>query len=82
MREPLEEPDAEQPTRYRCRLCANLTRFDVIERKRTRSFHHFTIGGMLRVEEEDVLERDIEEVRCRWCNTSENVEEIPALEVE
>jgi hypothetical protein len=37
---------------------------------------------MLSVEEEEVLERDIEEVRCRWCNSSRNVEEMPALEVE
>jgi hypothetical protein len=67
-----------QPARYRCTLCGNLTRFDVIERKRSRAFYHFTIGGLLTVEEEEVLEREVEEVRCRWCNTSANVEEVPA----
>jgi hypothetical protein len=71
-----------QPVRYRCTLCGNLTRFDVVERKRTRAFYHFTIGGMLTVDEEEVLERDVEEVRCRWCNTSDNVEEVPAGDVE
>lgn len=69
-------------TRYRCGLCGNLTRFDVLERKRTRSFFHFTLGGMLRVEEEEVLEREVDEVRCRWCNTADHVEEVDALEAE
>jgi hypothetical protein len=60
--------------RYRCGLCGNLTRFDVYERKRTRSFYHFSVGGMLRVEEEEVLEREVDEVRCRWCNSAEHVQ--------
>jgi hypothetical protein len=68
--------------RYRCTLCGNLTRFDVVERKRTRSFYHFTLGGLLRVEEEEVLDSDIEEVRCRWCNSASNVEEVAPLEAE
>ena len=72
----------EQPVRYRCTLCGNLTRFDVIERKRSRSFYHYTLGGLLSVDEEEVLERDVEEVRCRWCNTSSGVEEVPALEAD
>jgi hypothetical protein len=63
-------------------LCGNLTRFDVLERKRTRSFHHYTLGGLLSVDEEEVLEREVEEVRCRWCNSADNVEEVPALEVD
>jgi hypothetical protein len=54
----------------------------VVERKRARSFYHYTLGGMLSVEEEEVLEREIEEVRCRWCNSAQNVEEVPALEIE
>lgn len=64
------------PARYRCTLCGNLTRFDVLERKRTRSFYHYTLGGLLEVEEEDVLEREVEEVRCRWCNSATNVEKV------
>ena len=43
-------------TRYRCSACGNLTRFDVVGTRRTRAFHHYTIGGELTVEEEDVLE--------------------------
>ena len=65
---------ADAPVRYRCTLCGNLTRFDVVERKRTRSFHHYTLGGLLTVEEEEILEREIEDVRCRWCNSSSGVE--------
>ena len=72
----------ERPTRYRCTACGNLTRFDVVERRRTRSFHHFTIGGLLRVEDEEVLEREVEEVRCRWCESSSNVVEAAALETD
>jgi hypothetical protein len=68
--------------RYRCTLCGNLTRFDVVERRRTRTFHHYTLGGLLTVEEEEILEREIEDVRCRWCNSSTNVEEVPALPAE
>jgi len=70
------------PQRYRCRLCGNLTRFDVVERRRTRAFHHFTIGGLLRVEEEEVLEREVESVSCRWCNSPDHVEAVGALEAE
>ncbi len=71
--------DAE-PVRYRCTLCGNLTRFDVIERKRSRSFYHYTLGGLLSVEEEEILERDVEEVRCRWCNSSQGVEQVEVFE--
>jgi len=74
-----EEP---QPARYRCTLCGNLTRFDVIERKRSRAFYHFTLGGMLSIDEEEVLEREVEEVLCRWCNSSAHVEQVAPLGVE
>lgn len=66
--------------RYRCELCGNLTRFDVVESKRTRSFYHYSIGGILRVESEEVLEGQVEEVVCRWCNSSDRVIEVPAAE--
>jgi transposase len=58
---------------FRCEACGNKTRFDVIESKRVRSFHHFTLGGEDNVEEEEVLEHTVESVVCRWCG-SENVE--------
>jgi len=66
----------EATARYRCTLCGNLTRFDVVESKRTRSFYHYTLGGLLSVEDEEILASDVEEVSCRWCNSSANVEEV------
>jgi hypothetical protein len=56
--------------RYRCTACGNLTRFDVVATRRTRSFYHYTIGGDLRVEDEEVLHSVVEEVVCRWCTAS------------
>lgn len=61
------------PTRYRCTACGNLTRFDVVAIRRTRSFHHFSVGGELTVEDEEVLSEQVEEVSCRWCGSPEAV---------
>jgi hypothetical protein len=57
-------------TRYRCAACGNVTRFDVVSTRRTRAFHHFSIGGELEIEEEEVLDERVEEVTCRWCSAS------------
>jgi hypothetical protein len=57
-------------TRYRCRACGNVTRFDVVATRRTRAFHHYSIGGELEIEDEQVLDERVEEVVCRWCNAS------------
>jgi hypothetical protein len=57
-------------TRFRCSACGNLTRFDVVASRRTRSFHHFSVGGELTVEDEEVLDETIEVVTCRWCGAS------------
>lgn len=65
------------PTRFRCESCGNLTRFDVVESRRTRAFYHFTVGGELAVEEEEVLDATRESVTCRWCGGSDRIEEIP-----
>jgi hypothetical protein len=62
--------------RYRCGTCGNLTRFDVVSNRRTRAFHHYTVGGELTVEDEEVLSEDVEEVACRWCGTGAGVEEV------
>lgn len=66
-------------TRYRCDGCGNLTRFDVVSRRRTKAFHHYTVGGDLSIEEEDVLEEEIERVTCRWCGESDRIQtqEVP-----
>ena len=62
--------------RYRCTACGNLTRFDVVTTRRTRAFHHYTVGGELDVEDEQVLSEVVEDVSCRWCGTGANVEEL------
>jgi hypothetical protein len=56
--------------RYRCSTCGNLTRFDVTTNRRTRAFHHYTVGGELAVEDEVVLDERVESVTCRWCGPS------------
>lgn len=62
--------------RYRCTACGNLTRFDVTSYRRTTAFHHYTVGGELSVEDEQVLDEAIEEVTCRWCGTGTAVEAV------
>jgi len=66
--------------RYRCTACGNLTRFDVVTSRRTRAFHHYTVGGELSVEDEQVLEERVEEVSCRWCGTGTAVEVVSEAE--
>ena len=66
--------DVPSPARYRCTSCGNLTRFDVTTTRRTRSYHHYTVGGELSIEDEQVLQEDLESVECRWCGTSGVVE--------
>jgi len=65
--------------RYRCTGCGNLTRFDVVSSRRTRAFHHFSVGGELEIEEEEILDARVEQVSCRWCGASGSaIEEITA----
>ena len=54
-------------TRYRCAACGNLTRFDVVATRKTRAFHHYTVGGELTIEDDEVLDERIDAVTCRWC---------------
>lgn len=63
-------------TRYRCTGCGNLTRFDVTASRRTRAFHHYTVGGELTVESEDIIDEQVDEVLCRWCGSGTHVEQI------
>jgi hypothetical protein len=62
--------------RYRCTSCGNLTRFDVTSLRRTRAYHHYTVGGELTVEDEQVLHEDVELVECRWCGDAGQVEPV------
>ena len=65
-------------TRYRCAACGNLTRFDVVTSRRTRAFHHFSVGGELTLEEETVLDERVEAVTCRWCGaTGDTIQALP-----
>ena len=49
--------------------CGNLTRFDVVATRRTKAFHHYSVGGELTVESSELLDVEIESVTCRWCST-------------
>ena len=67
--------------RYRCNGCGNLTRFDVVATRRTRAFYHFSVGGELTVEDEDVLDERIDTVECRWCGAGgDSIETVPVDE--
>jgi hypothetical protein len=63
-------------TVYRCSACGNKTRFDVVQSSRVRSFLHFTLGGEVTVEEEEVLDHQVEQVVCRWCGSADAIETI------
>ena len=62
--------------RYRCAACGNLTRFDVTTTRRTKAFHHYTLGGERTVEDEELLSEVVEEVSCRWCGSAKSVEAV------
>ena len=69
--------------RYRCRSCGNLTRFDVTVTRRTREYHHFSVGGDLGVEDRELLAESIEEVACRWCAASgDAIETVPIADLQ
>jgi hypothetical protein len=68
--------------RYRCAACGNLTRFDVVATRRTRAFHHYSLGGDLTLEDVEVLDEVVERVTCRWCGaTDAAIETLPAQSV-
>ncbi len=71
------EVTAPLASRYRCNGCGNLTRFDVTTLRRTRAFHHYTVGGELEIEDVEVLEESTEDVSCRWCGHGREVETLP-----
>lgn len=64
------------PVRYRCAACGNVTRFDVTVTRQTRSFHHFTVGGDLTVEDEQVLSENVDHISCRWCGSGAAVDTV------
>ena len=68
--------------RYRCDHCGNLTRFDVTVSQTTKAFYHYSVGGELVVEDEEVLSRHVDDVECRWCGHGRSVVEITDEEQE
>ena len=74
IKDPLGSQYRRTVRRYRCSACGNLTRFDVTISRRSRAYHHYTVGGELTVEDEQVLEEVIETVSCRWCGNGRAVE--------
>jgi hypothetical protein len=71
-------PPASGTSRYRCVACGNLTRFDVVTVRRTKAFHHYSVGGELTLEDEEVLDETVEEVSCRWCGHGNAIEILEA----
>ena len=65
---------ATKVVRYRCAACGNLTRFDVVTTRRTRAFHHYSVGGDLSIEDVEVLEESVDDVTCRWCGNGKGIE--------
>jgi hypothetical protein len=63
--------------RWRCGGCGNLTRFDVTRSTRVRQFLHLDLAGEATVEESEVLEDEVEQIRCRWCDAVDSVELVP-----
>ena len=59
---------------YRCGACGNKTRFDVVETKRVKAFHHFNLAGELTIEEEEILDHRVESITCRWCGSKDAIE--------
>jgi hypothetical protein len=68
------------PARYRCNSCGNLTRFDVTVTSTVRSFHHYSVGGELSVEDSETLSERVDSVECRWCGPSGAVEAVTPSE--
>jgi hypothetical protein len=48
----------------------------VVTDRRTRAFHHYSVGGDLTVEDVEVLDESVEEVSCRWCGNGNAIEVI------
>lgn len=74
-------PAADDKTRWRCRQCGNLTRFDVTRASRVVEFVHFDLAGAPAVEEREVLSERIEQVRCRWCDAVNSVDLVARKDV-
>ncbi len=73
-------------TRWRCRQCGNLTRFDIVRTSRVTEYVHVSLAGEQTVDETHVLDEVLEAVTCRWCAGADTVDlvdraDAPAVEV-
>jgi hypothetical protein len=57
-----------------------LTRFDITTTATVKSFHHFTVGGEVEIEETEVLRSSVDAIVCRWCGHGRAIEVISASE--
>ncbi len=69
---PVPLPDA--LTRWRCSVCGNLTRFDVVRTTRSRDYVHVDLSGQPTVEEREVVAEAADQVSCRWCGSVDRIE--------
>jgi len=72
---PVDQPGAD--TRWRCTLCGNLTRFDVVRATRAREYVHVDLAGVPVVEERELILDTVEQVTCRWCGAVDSVQVVP-----
>ena len=42
----------------------------MVATRRTREFHHFSVGGELSVDDTVLLDEVVESVTCRWCGAT------------
>ena len=70
-------PSPGPDTRWRCTVCGNLTRFDVLRTTKAREYVHADLAGDQSIEEREVLDDLVEHVTCRWCNAVDQVELVP-----
>lgn len=61
-------------SRWRCTVCGNLTRFDVLRSTRAAEYVHVDLSGNPVVETRDLLADVVERVTCRWCHAVDQVE--------
>ena len=69
---PVPQPGPD--SRWRCTLCGNLTRFDVVRTTRAQEYVHVDLAGQQVVEEREMLLDTVERVVCRWCKAVDSVE--------
>ena len=72
---PVAQPGPD--SRWRCGLCGNLTRFDVVRSTRAKEYVHVDLAGEPVVEEREALDDVVDRVTCRWCGGVDTVQVVP-----